>query len=155
MRRRIPTIPLRDTDSIARRYHELYGKYRIEPGTTAGTRLSAIESQFARKGADASVSLQRWTGRALNACLAALDAVKVRRLVAKAARHVFSARVQGKVWELRQLPRVNKSGWLNESMPVGGDSSRRSHGNQASIGDGSRLLQQGEPTDVGSPVALQ
>ena len=45
VRRRIPTIPLNDTDSIARRYHELYRQ--ISHRTRNGRRRSAVRDRSA------------------------------------------------------------------------------------------------------------
>lgn len=103
IRRRIPTIPLNRTDRTASRYHDLYREGCDAGGIADGTRLLRIERQFVEGAVHPHPSLQRLAGRTLNACLATLEAMRVRRLAAGVARRVLSAPARRKILKLRQL----------------------------------------------------
>jgi hypothetical protein len=102
VRRRIPTITLTETDHLTRRHHEVY-RHSINIRATANAaRLSTLEQLFAAGGDRTPLSFQRVAAYTLNAGLAALEAVKVRRLAAGIARRLLSVEARHRISTLRQ-----------------------------------------------------
>ncbi len=109
IRRRIPTIALNRADWVARQYHELYHGVCQTPRLSGLERLSAIEQQAKLAARRRRISLQRVAGQTVNGCLAALEAMRVRRLAARVARSFLSVPARRKIVELRQAGFTDRS----------------------------------------------
>ena len=112
VRRRIPTIALTEGDHLTRRHHEIY-RDSIKVHATAA-RLPILKRLFAPGGGHATLSFQRLAASLLNAGLAALQAVKLRRLAAGVARRLLSMEARHRISTLRQLALVAQPACTNE-----------------------------------------
>jgi GT2 family glycosyltransferase/glycosyltransferase involved in cell wall biosynthesis len=112
VRRRIPTIALTEGDHLARRHHEIY-RDSVKVHATAA-QLPILKRLFAPGGGHATLSFQRLAASLLNAGLAALQAVKLRRLAAGVARRLLSMEARHRISTLRQLALVAQPACTNE-----------------------------------------
>jgi hypothetical protein len=102
VRRRLASIPRNDVANIARQYFDIYRDNCVASKLPAEERLAAIEELFAEDLSGLQVWLRKCAGRSLNASVSAMEALRVRSLIAGVLRRVLSVRMRHKILELRQ-----------------------------------------------------